>query len=240
MEEQLLGSHQRTYDAVFQHPIARNLHWRDVRAMLTALADAADEPNGNLKLTRNGHTLVLHPPIRKDFSDVHELMKIRHFLAQSGAALTQPADDGKHLLVVIDHRLARIYKTEFRGSVPEQIVPYDASGSGRHLHYVQDDSNGQRRPEVKSFYEAVAKTLERAEKILLFGSGTGASSAMDQLLAELAQHHKELAKRVVGSLVVNEQHLTEDQLLAKAREFYGAPRAPEAQRAPEPEERAKS
>ena len=85
MEAQLLGTHQKTYDAVFQHPIARNLQWRDVRSMLVALADATDEPNGNLKLARNGHMLVLHPPIRKDFSDVHELMKIRHFLEQSGA-----------------------------------------------------------------------------------------------------------------------------------------------------------
>ena len=104
--------------------------------------------------------------------------------------------------------------------MPQQVIPYDASGAGRHLHYVQDDSNGQRRPENKSFYEAVAGTLQHAEKILLFGSGTGASSAMEQLLAELKQNHAELAQRVVGSVVVNEQHLTENQLLAKARDFY--------------------
>ncbi len=130
-----------------------------------------------------------------------------------------PAAEGAHLLVVIDHRLARIYKAELHGSVPQRVIPYDRSGFGRHLHYVQDDSNGQRVPEVKSFYEAIAKTLEGAEKILLFGSGTGASSAMEQLLAELKQHHKELAVRVVGSVVVDEHHLTEDELLAKAREL---------------------
>lgn len=220
MEEELLGTHQSTYDAIFQHPIARNLQWRDVRSMLVALADATDEFNGNLKLTRNGHTLVIHPPVRKDFSDVHGLMKIRHFLVQSGAILRQPVQDGRHLLVVINHRLARIYKTEFHGSVPVRIVPYDAAGSGRHLHRVEDDSNGQRKPEVKSFYTAVAKTLERAEKILLFGSGTGASSAMEQLLGEIGRHHKESRQRIIGSIVVDEQHLTEDQLLARAREVY--------------------
>ena len=45
---------------------------------------------------------------------------------------------------------------------------------------------------------------------------------MDQLLAELNEHHKELAKLVVASVVVDQPHLTEDQLLAKAREFYAA------------------
>jgi hypothetical protein len=43
---------------------------------------------------------------------------------------------------------------------------------------------------------------------------------MEHLLAELKNNHSDLAGRVVGSMVVNEQHLTENQLLAKAREFY--------------------
>jgi hypothetical protein len=37
---------------------------------------------------------------------------------------------------------------------------------------------------------------------------------------ELKRNHKHLAKRVVGSVVVDEHHLTEDQLLAKARELF--------------------
>ena len=43
---------------------------------------------------------------------------------------------------------------------------------------------------------------------------------MEQLHAELKHHHRDLARRVVGSVVVNETHLTENQLLARAREFY--------------------
>jgi hypothetical protein len=222
METQSFGIHQSTYDALFQHPIARNLQWRDVRSMLGAVADVTEERSGNVKFTRNGQTLVVHPPRHKDFSDVQELMKVRHFLDQSGEPPQAAVAEGTHLLVVIDHRLARVYKTEFSGSVPERIVPYDATGSGRHLHHVEDDASGQRKPEVSSFYRAVAKTLERAEKILLFGSGTGASSAMDQLLAELDDHHKAVRQRVIGSVVVDEQHLTEDQLLAQARSIYAA------------------
>lgn len=130
------------------------------------------------------------------------------------------AAEGVNLLVVIDHREARIYRTELHGSVPQRVMPYNPDGFGRNLHYVQDKSNGQRKPERKSFYEAVARTLQGAEKVLLFGGGTGAGSAMEQLLAELKRYHADIAKRVVGTVVVDESHLSENQLLAKAREFY--------------------
>jgi hypothetical protein len=101
-----------------------------------------------------------------------------------------------------------------------RITPYDPFGFGRDLHYNQDDSNGQRKPELKSFYEAVAKTLRGAKQILLFGTGTGSSSAMEYLLAELKKNHRDLAEKVVSSVAVNEHHLTENQLLAKARELF--------------------
>lgn len=220
MDAQLLGSHRSTYDAIFQHPIARNLQWRDVRSLLSSVASVLEEPNGNLKYSRNGQTLTVHPPRRKDFDDVEELMRIRHFLDRSGAGSQEAVAEGVHLLVVIDHREARVYAADIHGSVPQRLRPYNPHGGGRHLHYVEDDSNGQRKPEPKSFYDAVAETLRGAEKVLVFGSGTGAGSAMDHLLAELRQHHPDIAKRMIGSVVVDETHLSENQLLAKAREFY--------------------
>jgi hypothetical protein len=220
MEMKLIGIHQIAYDAIFQHPIARNLQWREVKALLTALAEVTEEHSGNVKFTRNGQSITVHPPQKKDFSDLHELMEVRHFLERSNTPSQAVVAVGVHLLVVIDHREARIYRAELHGIVPERVKPFDPSGTHRHLRSVEDDANGQRKPEPKAFYEAVAKTLTGAKEILIFGSGTGASSAMDHLLAELKQHHADLATRVVGCVIVNEQHMTEDQLLAQARAFY--------------------
>lgn len=222
MEPQLTRTHQRTYETIFRHPAAHNLEWRDLRALLNELADVEEQPNGKLKLTRNGQTLVMEPDRHKDVADVDEIMRIRHFLERSDVAGLKSEAHGNHLLVVIDHREARIYRVELKGSVPERITPFDPYGFGRYLHSVTDDSNGQRKPERKSFYEAVAKSLQGAGQILLFGTGTGASSAMDQLLAELRHHHADVATRIVGSVAVDEHHLTEGQLLARAREFYGS------------------
>jgi hypothetical protein len=220
MESQLTNLHKNTREAIFQHPVARNLEWRNVKAMLIDLADKVEEHGEILKISRNGQTLSLRRPYRKDMDDIEELMKVRHFLTRTDV-VSPPADaGGVNLLVVLDHRMARIYKTESSGSVPQRIIPYDLNGVGRHLHHVENDSNGQRKPEQKDFYQAIAKTLQSAQKILIFGSGTGASSAMDHLLAELRRHHGDLAKLVVGSVVIDETHLTENQLLARAREFY--------------------
>ena len=134
---------------------------------------------------------------------------------------TSPAPAaGLHLLVVIDHQEARVYRTEVQGAVPERIAPYDPHGHGRHLHSAHEWTDGQRPAERKSYYEAVAKTLLGAEQILLFGSGTGRSSAMEQLLADLKDHHPAVSEKVVGSVVVDAHHTTENELLAQARAFY--------------------
>jgi len=223
MDTLLHGSHQRTYEAIFQHPVSRNLAWRDVCSMLDAMEGVVQVENeGTHKVSRNGHTLILHRPDRKNITDVGELMKLRRFLEQSETPATKPPAAGVHLLVVIDHRLARIYRAELHGSVPQRVIPYDHDGFGRHLHRVEEEGSGKRKPGDNRFYDEVASTLQGAEMILMFGSGTGASSAMEQLFSELKRRHKELAKRVVGLVVVDEQHLSEDQLLAKAREVYAS------------------
>jgi imidazoleglycerol phosphate dehydratase HisB len=63
---------------------------------------------------------------------------------------------------------------------------------------------------------------------LIFGTGTGASSAMEHLLAELRHNDRDIAERIVGSIAVDEHHLTEDQLLAKARELFVVSNKPAA------------
>ena len=128
--------------------------------------------------------------------------------------------DGPHLLVVIDHAEAHIYRTEVSGSVPVKLEPYDPHGHGRHLHSAHEWTDGKSQPERKSYHETVAMTLRGAGQVLVFGSGTGKSSAMDQLMADLKDHHPDVAGKVVGSVVVDAHHTTEGQLLAKAREFY--------------------
>lgn len=217
------GHHRKTYEAIFRHPAAHNLEWHDVRSLLDALADVVEGHNGALEVTRNGHAVTLHAPKHKDVASIEELLAIRHFLDQSSASqVDQPVESGTDLLVVIDHHEAKIYRSERHGSLPQKLVPYDPHGFGRHLRSENPETDGKRQPERKSFYEAIAKTLRGADRILIFGSGTGESSAMEKLIADLDHNHGDLTKLVVGSVVIDASHLTEGELLAKAREFFGS------------------
>ncbi|HEV3436973.1 MAG TPA: hypothetical protein VG122_06420 [Gemmata sp.] len=219
----LNGRHQHTYEAIFRHPAAHNLEWHDVRSLLDALGEVVEGSNGAFHVKRNGQMVTLHAPKHKDVATVEDLMAIRHFLEKSGDAVTAPpVAPGTHLLVVIDHHEAKIYRTELEGAIPQQLVPYDPHGFRQHLHSDNEMTDGKRARERKSFYEAIATTLRGADQILIFGSGTGESNAMEQFLTDLRHNHSDVAKHIVGSVVIDGHHQTEGQLLAKAREFFAA------------------
>jgi hypothetical protein len=124
------------------------------------------------------------------------------------------------LLLVIDHREAQVYRLGFHGAVPERIIPYDPYGNGQYLHSADEWTDGKRRPERKRFYEAVAKTLQAAGQILVLGSGIGRSYAMEQLLADLKDHHPDVSKKIVGSVLVDVHELSANRLLPQAQAFY--------------------
>ena len=222
----LTAAHLRTYNTIFQHPVSHNLGWDDVHALFRQIGEVKEEPNGSLAVTRNGQIMVLHPPSTKDVAGTDELMALRHFLQRSEPTL--PATNGKeaHWLVVIDHHEARIYRSVEPGAVPQQIRPHAPEDFFRHAQNSKDFSRGQEKPDPNSFFEPVAVVLNGAGTILLFGSGTGTGSEMEQFVAWSKLHHPEMARRIIGALVFDEHHLSEGQLLAKAREFQANYRKP--------------
>ncbi len=220
----LTGSHLRTYNTLFQHPVSHNLQWHDVHALFRHLAVVEDEPNGNLRATRNGQTIVLHPPRTKDVADTDELMALRHFFARSETALPPAprlAEAPAHWLLVIDHHEARIFCTEMDGARPKRIRPHQPA----HLNHTpnsKDFTRGQEKPDPTTFFEPVAQALAAAGPVLIFGHGKGNASEMDQFVAWVKVHHPALAGRIIGAQVVDDHHLNESELLGNAREFYAA------------------
>jgi hypothetical protein len=168
---------------------------------------------------RAGHSgrSRLHPQHQPAEGDI---MATEH--TSGNKAVHIPDAEGIHLLVVIDHHEAKIYRTEMRGGVPQIVVPYDPHGHGKHLHSRNEETDGKRQPDRKSFYEAIVTTLRDADQILILGCGTGESSAMEQLIANLKHNHKDLAGHIAGSMVVDKGHRTEGELLAQAREFFAS------------------
>ncbi len=220
---ELNGRHRHTYEAVFRHPVAHNLEWHDVRSLLAAMGDMSEEPNGSLRVTRDGRHMTLHAPKHKDVATTDDLMAVRHFLepaAETGAAVSAPPGTG--VLVVIDHHEAKVYRSVVHGAVPERVTPDDPHGHRRHLHARNEETDGKRPREQTSYYRGVAAALHGADRIVLFGSGTGESSALEELLTDLRHHHPDVAERVVGTAVIDARHQTEGQLLAQAREVFAS------------------
>ncbi len=222
-KDSLTGSHLRTYDRIFQHPISHNLAWREVHALLNELGEVVEEHNGNLKVTRNGQVLVLHEARTKDVAEMDELMSLRHFLERS-EKVPVADQESTHWLLVIDHHEARIFTSVLSGGIPEKILPHQPEEFFRHAHNSREESRGQEKPDPQSFFEPVAKALGMGTgRILIFGTGTGTSSEAEQFSNWVKIHHPPLATRIAGLVAVDEHHLSEGQLLAKAREFYSTP-----------------
>jgi hypothetical protein len=215
----LTGTHLRTYERIFQHPVSHNLEWNDVHALFRQLGQVEAEPNGNLKVTRNGQTLVLPQPHTKDVSETDEVMSLRHFLERSETVPPETSDEGGHWLLVIDHHEARIFRSKMRDTIPEQLAPPPSEDYLPQAHHSLEVSRGQEKSDPNRFFEPIAKALAGAGPIVVFGTGTGMSSETEQFLAWSTTHHPDLARRIIGSLTVDEHHLTPDQLLAKARDF---------------------
>lgn len=216
----LAGTHLRTYEAIFRHPLSHNLAWKDVYSLFGHIGHVIEEANGNLKVTRNGQVLVLRPARTKQVGEASEMMELRHFLERSADVCPVSNEKEIQYLVVIDHHQARIFRPEVRGAIAQEILPHEPSDFFRHAHHSKDFSRGQEKPDPNSFFAPVAGALKGTGNILVFGNGKGSASEMTQFTEWLASHQPEIFARILGSYMIDQHHLTDAQLLAKARELH--------------------
>lgn len=140
-------------------------------------------------------------------------------ITPSKTSQSEPNGRDSRWLVVINHHQARIFPSLRKGALAEQILPRQTNDAISHIHSFDGFSRGQEKPAAHSFFGPVADALKEAGQILVFGSGTGTANEMEQFTAWMCIHRPELALRIVGSLIIDEHHQTDAQLLGKARAF---------------------
>ena len=198
--------------------MTHNLDWKDIESLFESLGTVERSQNGNLKVTLSGTTQVFQSPNSGDNATEEEIMQIRHFLNESGAVKNKrPESD---FLVVIDHNQARIYSTEVKGTVPIRVTPHDLGGQKGHVHSSHDFRDRSEKPDSNAYFGAIAKQLSPADRILVFGSGVGSSSAMDIFVSWLKNNNKPLSERIFRTVQIDQSHMTENELLALARKAY--------------------
>jgi hypothetical protein len=86
MDPALTGAHLRTYHSIFEHPVWHNLCWHEVISLFRHLGQTETLPDGTLKVTCHGQSLILHPPHNLDVATTDELRTLRAFLERIGLA----------------------------------------------------------------------------------------------------------------------------------------------------------
>ena len=187
--------------------------------MFEDIGEVEEEHNGNVKVTLKGHAILFHSPSDTHMATLDEVTKIRRLINSSKPQ--KHSGDGAHLLLVIDHKEAMVYHMEIGDLVPERILPYDPLGHKTHVHSGHPYPDFNEEPNNDAYFDQVLAAVKDAGQLLIFGSGSGSSGTMDQFLLWLSEHHPDVSEKVVASEIVDQTHLTEGQLLHKAREIYG-------------------
>ena len=200
------------HDAIFRHPIAHNLGgmtcgrcskpWRRCPKGTTAVSSDAEWADAD-----RARPSTRTPP-RSGLDGV------RHFLAverRSDQSQSRGRPCSSSSTTTGESTTPRCR------AVPQQIVPRPARL--RPAPAVHPETDGKRKPERKSFYEAVAATLRGAGQIDLRPRHRG-TAPMVQLLADRSTIMRMWPS--TSSVRCGRHHLTEGQLLAQAREFFAS------------------
>lgn len=216
-----------TLERLFQHPTSHTLEWRDVIGLVEHLGIVDEKEHGQLTFTINGVTQSFHRSQHKEVSEVQQLVELRHFMERAGIGkngpiITKQMEKTQHsqVVVVINQKEAIIFKSLGKESVPERLHPEDTNGALHNLNHIKGADKGSRTSENIVYYQEIATALNGSGEVLLMGNGTGASSAMSNFTDYLITHNPQIANRIVGSLTLDLESLTEGQLLQDARAFY--------------------
>jgi hypothetical protein len=220
MDKHLDHKHASLLESLLSGSLPHNLRWDDVVELIGKLGQI--EPHGGTEFAFvvGSQRAFFKRPSSHSLEE-GEVSRLRKFLrdADLGAASSEPVQL-KRAIVVIDHHLARVYKNVDGNKAQSEDTarPYDPHGFHRHLiHRKEAHYQGQRVPEDPSFYEELAKDLLPAQEIILFGHGTGKSSALEVLTEYLKKHHPALYQRVIATEIVDLSALTEPEIEAIAK-----------------------
>lgn len=228
-DQTLLSKHRRqTLAALYRHPLPHNLDWKDVIHLFEALGTVDHKSHNQVAFSiGDGHHTV-HKPHGKDLM-ADDVMALRHLLtgagwapdavAPAGTALEAPVE-APDVLAAVDHHETRLYHLDVAAAdmAAHTIRPRDPHHILHHLsHKDHPREHGQRSPEDQQYYQAVAAALAGAGRIVLVGHGKGHSNAAHHLAEYLAEHHRDIAARVVQDGVADLSAITAPQLLDVGR-----------------------
>ena len=125
------------------------------------------------------------------------------------------------VVVAITQDEARIWATGLeKGKHPERIYAPDEKGVHHHIRQAQHKGGHGSDPAERGYFDVLAQELTQAAEILLIGHGAGKANAMLRFTQYMERHNPEVAKKVIGAVDADLNALSENQILAKARDWF--------------------
>ena len=226
--------HLRTLQALYAHPIQHGVRVAKVEALFRSLGATVTElGDRRLRLQMPaGQESWIHTScgLRQPDLDAEAVMRLRHLLQEAGVTPEHPepdesaprGDQSHRLILHLDHRHTDVFRLE--GDEVEHAVlkPHGIWGTDQNLSHRHDrDQAGQRAPIDHEYLTRIATAIAAADVVLLLGHGRGANDMRQLLLQHLERHHRDLLDRIVGIETLDDSGLSDQQLLAIAREHFG-------------------
>ena len=80
-----MGKHEKTLEAMLQHPKPSNLRWADIESLLENYGAEIKERKGSaISVTLNGHTAYFHRPHPSDKADKGAIANALELLRRAG------------------------------------------------------------------------------------------------------------------------------------------------------------
>jgi len=216
---------EQLHDTLLHGRLPRNLHWTEALDLIASIGEVQPTSGSEVAFVVGSQREFFKRPHGSELG-IEEVSRLRRLLkaAQVESPPIESVPAGR-MVVVIDHHAAHVFR-DLGGSRPQDeatIEPYDPHGYHHHLvHRREAHYRGDRVPEDTSFYEEVTQALVPAREIVLIGSGTGKSSAVDALVAYLAKHRPDISRHVVATEIADLSALTAPDIEAIAKRHMAA------------------
>ncbi|MEB3169519.1 MAG: hypothetical protein VKK97_12435 [Synechococcaceae cyanobacterium] len=224
----------RTLEALYAHPLRHGVRRSQVEALFRALGaevSRLDDQRLRIRMPAGPETWIHRSCGRQPDLDSDAMLRARQFLQELGVTPDHPeaaaaesprGDQSRRLVLVLDHHHTEVFRLE--GDRVEHAVlhPHGVWGSGENLTHRHDrDIAGQRAPRDADYLARIREALGDADVVLLLGHGKGESDLRQVLLDDLSRHRRDLLAKVVGVVTLEDGGLSEEGLLALAREHFG-------------------
>jgi hypothetical protein len=223
------GSHRRCLDAIFRHPLAHYLEWREVLALIAHIGTVEERSGDQVLFSVGGeHQFLRRPHHSKDLTG-SDVMALRHLLARAGWSASGAPKEGAEaspapppdVIAIIDHHEAQIWRVDLSAKADGSESEGQAYDPRHFLHHMVQKTHrldhGKTSADDRMFLESVAEAMAGGGRIVLIGHGVGEANMAAQVAAYLKTHHPQTWVRIVTEIVADLPGLTTTQLLDLGR-----------------------